>query len=112
MALKQVIVVRKDIEMGKGKVCAQVAHASLELYKKSKKEELEEWEKQGSKKIVLKATLEEIFEAFQKAKEKGLVVVLIRDKGLTQVEEGTLTCMGVFGKEEEVNKITGEFKLY
>ena len=35
--IKQVIVVRSDLKMGKGKICVEVAHASLEAYKRALK---------------------------------------------------------------------------
>lgn len=115
MELKQVIVVRKDIEMGKGKLCAQVAHASLEAYKKTlslKPDWVKVWESGGSKKVVLKVnTLEELIELYQRA-EKEIPGVIIKDAGLTQLPPGTVTAAG-FGPapEEIMNKYFGHLKL-
>ncbi|RLJ06151.1 MAG: peptidyl-tRNA hydrolase, partial [Candidatus Aenigmatarchaeota archaeon] len=52
--MKQVILVRKDLKISKGKIAAQVANASLGAYKKTEKKIREKWEKEGSKKIILK----------------------------------------------------------
>ncbi len=113
---KQSIVVRTDIKMGKGKTCAQVAHASLEAALEAmrrKPEWFEEWRRQGQKKVVLKVNSEkELLEVFEKAKALGLPVALIRDAGLTQLEPGTLTAVAVGpAPEEEVDKVTGKLKL-
>lgn len=101
--MKQVILVRTDVPMGKGKICAQVAHASLEAYKKALRERPEwvkEWEAGGSKKIVLKVKDErEMLDLYERA-SKEVPAVLIRDAGYTQVPPGTLTAAG-FGPAPE-----------
>ena len=113
--MKQVILVRTDIKMGKGKICAQVAHASLEAYKKALRERPEwvkEWEAGGSKKIVLKVKDEkELLELYQRV-SKEVPAVIIRDAGLTQVPPGTITAAG-FGPapDELLDKFFGHLKL-
>ncbi|HEY8522695.1 MAG TPA: peptidyl-tRNA hydrolase, partial [Nitrososphaeraceae archaeon] len=55
--LKQVIVVRKDIAMGRGKLAAQVAHASLlavEKARSTRENWFNLWFKTGQAKVVLK----------------------------------------------------------
>ncbi len=116
MGIKQVIIIRNDINIGKGKACAQVAHASLEAYKKAmrKNESLVKlWEMSGSKKVVLKADLNTIMEKLRIANEKGIVNVIIRDAGLTQLTPGTITALAIGPDDEEkIDKICGELKLY
>ena len=113
--MKQVILVRVDVKMGKGKICAQVAHASLEAYKKTLKEKPEwvrEWEGEGSKKVVLKVKDEkELLELFERA-SKEVPGVIIRDAGLTQVPPGTITAAG-FGPapDEIMDRLFGHLKL-
>ena len=111
--MKQVIVVRSDLRMGKGKLAAQVAHASLESYKKADKRKVRIWEKEGSKKIVVKVnSLEELLDLKKKADELKIPNALIRDAGLTQLEEGTITCLGLGPEEDEkLDKLTGKLKL-
>ncbi len=116
MGLKQVIIIRNDINLGKGKACAQVAHASLEAYKKAFKRDekkVREWEISGAKKVVLKAELNVIMEKLRKAEELGLTTALIRDAGLTQIPAGTITALAIGpGEEEKIDHICGELKLY
>ena len=110
---KQVIVVRKDLKLSKGKTASQVAHASLEAYKKSSSEDQIEWEAWGSKKVILKAdSLKELIDIQKKAKEEKLPYALIKDAGKTEVEPGTVTVLGIGPcDEDEVDKITGNLKM-
>ena len=109
--LKQAIVVRKDLKLGKGKLAVQVAHASILSFEKSTLSK--EWQEKGQKKIALWCNnLKELMEIYKKAKEENLPVSLVKDAGLTQIESGTKTCIGIGpAKEEKINKITKELKL-
>ena len=58
---KMVIVARKDLKMGAGKLAAQVGHGVLAAYKKSVKnspENIEKWEMFGQAKVVVRANSE------------------------------------------------------
>lgn len=113
--MKQVIVVRSDLKLGKGKLAAHVSHASLagyRLVKNRKREFVEEWEREGEKKVVVKVESErELIELYENVREK-IPSVLIKDAGLTQIPPGTVTCL-VIGpwKDEEVDEFTGKLKL-
>ncbi len=114
--MKQAIVVRSDIKMGKGKLAAQVAHASLSAAEEAmgrRAEWFDEWKGEGQAKIVLKTGSEEALrELFKEAKAAKLPAALIEDRGLTQLEPGTVTCVGIGpGPDESLDKITGKLKL-
>jgi len=111
--LKQVIVVRKDIEWGKGKLAAHVAHAAVDSLMKADPEDVEKWRKEGGMKIVLKIpTLKELNAVSKKVKESKLPFALIRDAGKTQLKSGTVTCLGVGPSDQKkIDKITGKLKL-
>ena len=51
---KQVILVRMDLKLPKGKMSAQVAHASVDCVLRSSRKKVMRWRRQGMKKIVLK----------------------------------------------------------
>ncbi len=73
MAIKQVIVVRTDLDMGKGKIAAQVGHACVlgaEHVRKSNPEWFSEWWV-GQEKVVLKvANLKELDPAPEESIDK------------------------------------------
>ena len=110
---KQVIAVRKDLKLDKGKLAVQVAHASLESYKKSSPEERREWESGGSKKVVVKVEgLRELLELQRKAKSLKLACSLIMDAGKTHLEPGTVTALGIGpDSEEKIDRVTGGLKI-
>lgn len=114
--MKQAIVVRSDLKMGKGKVAAQVAHASLaaaEAAAERRPAWYGGWKSEGQAKIVLKADSEgALDELFKKAKSAGLPASLIQDRGLTQIEPGTVTCLGIGpAPDSEIDAITGKLRL-
>lgn len=111
--MKQVIVIRSDLGLSKGKLAAQAAHASLAAYKRAGAAAREEWEKSGSKKVVLKvAGLAELDEIFLLAKREKLPAEKITDAGHTEVPEGTVTCVGIGPAEEEkIDRVTGKLKM-
>jgi len=110
---KQAIVVRKDIEWGKGKLAAHVAHASVDSLFKADPEDVKVWRREGAMKVVLKIpTLKDLTQISKKAKEAKLPYALIRDAGRTQLRAGTVTCLGIGPAEEsKIDRITGKLKL-
>ncbi|MBI3031899.1 peptidyl-tRNA hydrolase [Candidatus Woesearchaeota archaeon] len=116
MELKQVILVREDLKLPKGKLAAQVAHAAVDAaLKLQKKDEslLKRWYNSGMKKIVLKVTDEkELYKYIQIAKDQGIITSIITDAGHTVVKPGTVTC-GAIGpaEEEQIDAITSKLKM-
>ena len=110
---KQVIVIRRNLKLSRGKLAAQVAHASLEAYRRADRRIAEAWESSGSKKVVLRAeNARELMELRRKARAEKLPAALIRDAGHTEVPAGTITALGIGPeKETKINKITGKLKM-
>jgi PTH2 family peptidyl-tRNA hydrolase len=128
--LKQVIVLRKDLNMRKGKMIAQGAHASMAVLTKRMverdmgegttqlflevSENEREWIKEHFAKIALGvetgAELREIYEAALAAK---LPASLITDEGLTEfrgVHTDTAVAIGPADRAK-IDKITGHLGL-
>jgi PTH2 family peptidyl-tRNA hydrolase len=113
MDYKQVILVRQDLKMPKGKIAVQCSHASVEATLKSHKDDLKDWQHSGMKKVVLKVKdLKELITYRNLAEKSGLVCALITDAGKTVLEPGTVTCLGIGpDKEEKIDKVTGDLKI-
>lgn len=109
--LKQVIVVRGDLKLGKGKLAAQAAHAAVSAAEISKFKK--QWITEGQKKVVVKCkSIDDLLEIYQKSKISAIPTSLIQDAGLTEVPPGTITCVGIGPDEEErIDKITKNLKL-
>ena len=114
--LKQVIAIRTDIKMSKGKIAVQVAHAAVtafyETYLKNKDKAVK-WLEQGQPKIVVKVnSLSELQDIMEKAKEIGIISTLIRDAGYTELEPGTVTALGLGPEDIDlIDRVTGGLPL-
>ncbi len=113
MEYKQVIAIRKDLNLSSGKTAVQVAHASLSAYSKTGKIIKDKWEREGAKKVVLSVNSEnELKDLYKKAKRRGITAVLIKDAGLTEVPAGTITALAIGPEKSElIDKITGHLPL-
>lgn len=113
MTYKQVILVREDLKLPKGKLAVQVSHASLEAASNSDSDVFEEWRLEGAKKVVLKVKdLDDILRYKNLCKSEKLKTALIKDAGRTVLQPGTITCLGIGpDKEHKIDKITGKLKM-
>lgn len=119
MNLKQVLILRKDLNMRKGKMVAQGAHASLNAYLNSWKDaehihlEAIDWINTMQTKICVGVDSEtELREVYEKACYAGLPCYLVKDAGLTEFKEPTYTAVAIGpARSEEIDKITGSLKL-
>ena len=114
---KQVLVIRLDLEMGRGKAAVQCAHAAVSAAEDARNHENEWWKKwmeEGQMKIAVKVLdLESVLDLERKGRAKGIPVHLVRDKGLTQVPPGTVTCLGLGPAPSEiVDSLTGNLALF
>ncbi|MBI2545422.1 MAG: peptidyl-tRNA hydrolase [Candidatus Aenigmarchaeota archaeon] len=110
---KQVIILRKDVGMDKGKMIAHAIHAAIDSMRDTDDEIVKKWDKEGSKKVVLKINSEKEFDKVQSQLKKAkLPFVIIKDAGKTQLKRGTITAIGIGPIEEKkVDKVTGKLKL-
>jgi PTH2 family peptidyl-tRNA hydrolase len=128
--IKQVIVMRKDLKMRRGKEIAQGAHASMAFFTNkihnypqydnqifSHKLSIEEfeWIKGKFTKICLQVDSEEELQTiYDAAKAGGFTVHMITDSGLTEFNGvPTKTCLAIGPNiAEDIDKLTGHLKLY
>lgn len=116
MEHKLVVAVRSDLELSKGKLAVQVAHAAVmaALDAKAKHRRwFSEWYGEGQKKVVVKGgTVDELHSLRGKARSMGLTTALVEDAGLTELPPGTVTCLGIGpGPNGIVDRVTGHLKL-
>ncbi len=115
---KQVLLVRNDLGMRKGKACAQAAHASvmvvLDTIFNQPYEALKEWVETGQTKICLKVNSEEELRSyFLRAQENKLPCSLVIDEGRTEfngVPTPTAVAIGP-ADAEVIDEITGNLEL-
>ncbi len=130
---KQIIVMRKDLKMRRGKEIAQGSHASM-AFMTRKLESVNlgavlngvyhklllslaemKWLSESFTKVCLQVDSEEaLMDIYDKAKAAKLVVHLVTDAGLTEFNGvPTKTCLAI-GPDyaEKIDPITGHLKLY
>ncbi|MFH0905841.1 MAG: peptidyl-tRNA hydrolase Pth2 [archaeon] len=112
---KQVIIVRNDLKLGKGKIAAQASHASVEsyLHAASKTPQIASlWLSEGQKKVVLKIESRQELIDLYNAIKKEFPCSLITDAAHTQLKEPDITCLGIGPiLESKIDRFTGKYKL-
>jgi len=115
--LKQVIIVRKDLDMKCGKIAAQVAHASIMSMEKTginNSNWVSDWKEEcGQIKVILKVNSgSELNDYFIEIINAKLPVVKVHDAGKTQIEPNTVTCIGIGPvPAERIDPIIKDLKL-
>ena len=135
MPKKQVIVMRSDLNMRKGKMVAQGAHASLKaildtghsyqpmlhhsptgprVFCVPLSEDMAGWLDGNFKKICVRGDSEdEVVALYNRARELLIPCALIMDSGLTEFNGvPTITCCAIGpASDEKIDPITGHLKL-
>lgn len=117
--LKQVIVIRKDLNMRKGKMVAQGAHASLivsltMLRGQSNRDIFSEWIEKGMTKICLSVDSEkELMDLYKRVCALSIPCEYVVDAGHTEFNGvPTKTCLAIGPwYSEQIDRFTGELKL-
>ena len=136
---KQMIVMRRDLKMRKGKIAAQAGHACVEatllaLVREGRAQQLcatdgwawldhaeddssplTDWFDAGVAKVcVYVDSEEELLDLAARGRELGFAVALVRDAGHTEFHgEPTYTCLAFEPlPAEEIDPLTGELPLY
>lgn len=136
---KQVIVMRRDLKMRKGKIAAQAGHACVEAtlmalaregrcdqvratdawayleHAEGDRSPLTDWFDAGVAKICVYVDGEEaLLDVAEQGREAGFAVALVRDAGHTEFHgEPTYTCLAFEPlPAEKIDPITGDLPLY
>jgi PTH2 family peptidyl-tRNA hydrolase len=102
--------------MGIGKISSQVGHAAVlgvERARKYNKLWLRIWFNEGQPKIVVKVnSIEELLQVQSDAEKLMMPLVIVQDRGLTQIPTGTVTCIGIGPAPSDIiDKVTSKLKL-
>ena len=112
--MKQMIIIRKDLNMRKGKMVAQGSHASVKVTVDNINDpNVQEWLKNGMKKITVSCDSEaELIALHEAAIKADLPCCIILDAGHTEFNQPTLTAVAIGpAKDEDIDKITKDLKL-
>jgi peptidyl-tRNA hydrolase, PTH2 family len=111
---KQVLILRKDLNMRKGKMIAQGAHAAIGALKQVSAADVKEWERDGCTKICVSVADEkELLDLTQRVADARLPCYLVIDAGRTEFHgEKTFTALGIGpALAEDIDKFTGTLSL-
>lgn len=112
MSFKQAIIIDEDLELSKGKMAAQTAHASLGAYRKASTSIQEKWERKGEKKVILAAGDNSLQDLRRQAERNKIPAHIVKDAGRTEIKPGTVTALGLGPAEDsKIDTITGSLKL-
>lgn len=134
MSVKQVIVVRKDLKMRKGKLAAQVAHAAMKILLDGaytadvnfdggdmealviplENEGLKKWLRGPFTKVVVGCKdEEELLDLAEQSRKLGFPTALITDSGATEFHGvPTKTCVAIGpASSVAIDELTGNLKL-
>jgi peptidyl-tRNA hydrolase, PTH2 family len=130
MNTKQVIVIRKDLNMRKGKMCAQASQASMKVFFDRMSSHIAsdgrrvtemilpdlmyDWVNGIFTKIVVSVNSEtELLEIYNQAKQRKIPCCLIRDSGLTEFNNiPTFTAVAIGPDDSDaIDVITGHLPL-
>ena len=136
---KMMIVMRRDLKMRKGKIAAQAGHACIDAILMALNKEgrisdfemtderlalrntdkpstpLSDWFMYGCAKVCVYVDSEEaLLEIAERAKEKGIIVSVITDAGMTEFHGvPTKTCLALEPLSADVaDELTGTLPLY
>ena len=126
---KQIIVIRRDLNMSAGKLAAQVLHASMaHIFNQTEinndREEailnipensaIEQWFNGSFTKVVVYVKSEQaLLNVYEKAQKKSLPCALIKDEGRTEFNEPTHTCVGIGPcYPEDFDGVTNKLRLF
>ena len=131
MNTKQVIVIRKDLKMRRGKEIAQGSHASMAFLTESAKKGFvyylftlirlwlhkpsQEWMKGSFAKVCVQVNSEEeLNKIYQLALDKNIMAKLIIDSGRTEFGGRPTSTAVAVGPDEcdKIDQITGNLDLY
>lgn len=135
MTVKQVLVIRRDLKMRRGKEAGQCSHSSQgfiirglkrvasetkdadgnQVFQITLSKQEIEWITSGTRKIVCQIDSEDaLLDLHEAAKKAGLKSYLVKDMGLTEFDgKETLTCIAIGPDEsEKIDLITGKLELY
>jgi len=127
--VKQVIVIRKDLKMRRGKEIAQGAHAAMEFLVSRLRSDLDHdaavqldlndverfWISHGMAKVCLQVDSEQaLIACHEKARSSGLSSHLIKDSGRTEFGGVPTYTACAIGPDEasRIDPVTGKLSLY
>ena len=113
--MKQIIVMRNDLGMRKGKMVAQGAHASLGAVLQNREDpRVEEWLRGAFTKVCVRAdSLEQLLDVADRAQKAGMIVYIITDNGRTEFGGVPTVTACAIGPDTDKNlqPVTGDLKL-
>ncbi|KAH7830429.1 putative peptidyl-tRNA hydrolase, PTH2 family [Monocercomonoides exilis] len=113
---KMVLVARKDVKMDRSQIGAECGRATLETYHSASEirpKLLHQWRTIAQAKIVCSAFSEqELLELYNAANADELPTGIVYSSDPTNSAQKIPTVIGIFGRNDEVNKITGKLKLF
>ncbi len=106
------LIVRTDLDMSRGKIVAQAAHAAVEVALKARGTAMfERWRQAGSRKISLVAPNLETLDDISSKSAHGIVSHIVKDAGHTEIPPGSVTVLGLLGPRHSIDFLISDLDL-